>query len=83
MKKIGACWGPRRGDHLHQFAAGSGPFFFFLKELLKDVAKHIAELKAGVAKVTKTGQDPRTATEAELSGRWCQRYHRRMLNDLD
>ena len=41
--------------------------FFFLKELLKDVAKHIAELKAGVAKVTKTGQDPRTAAGAELS----------------
>ena len=39
----------------------------FLKGLPKDVAKHIAELSAGVAKVTKTGQDPRTATEAELS----------------
>ena len=38
-----------------------------LKGLLKDVAKHIAELNAGVAKVTKTGQDPGTATEAELS----------------
>ena len=66
MKKIVACWGPRRGDHLHQFAAGSGTFFC-LKELLKDVAKHIAELKAGVAKVTKNGQDPRTAAGAELS----------------
>ena len=40
-----------------------------LRGLLKDVAKHIAELKVGVAKVTKTGQDPGTATEAELQGR--------------
>ena len=38
-----------------------------MKKLLKDVPKHIAELKAGVAKVTKTGQFARTATEAELS----------------
>ena len=43
------------------------PWASCLEKLLKDVAKHIAELKAGGANVTKTGQFRRTATEAELS----------------